>query len=170
MKTAVEERPEEDRAAWAAGVPFPAISELVPHHAPMTALDAVESWYAGHAVLRLILRPGGPFQRDADTVDASAAFEYMAQGVAACLGMEAYKSGEHVRVGMVVACREFLLQRPWFAVGTQLRVVVDLVRGSEVASHYRTLLLDATDETVASASMTLVHGLEPPLSGVEASH
>lgn len=158
-----------ERSSWPDGVPFPAISELVPHLPPMTALDAVEEWREGHAVLRLVVRRGGPFERDSDTVDASAALEYMAQGVAACLGMDAYRTGDDLHVGMVVACRDLQLHRPWFAVGAALSVAVDRLRGSDFTSQYKTRLLDPAGETVASASMTLVHGLDPPPVSIESA-
>lgn len=167
MKSTARDETAMECSSWPDGAPFPALSELVPHLAPMTALDAVEEWRDGHAVLRLVVRRGGPFERDADTVDASAALEYMAQGVAACLGMEAYRTGDDLHVGMVVACRNLHLHRPWFEVGAALSVVVDRVRGSDFTSQYQTRLLDSAGATVASASMTLVHGLDPPPVHIE---
>ena len=142
--------------------PFPAIGELVPHAPPMVALDAVEEWREGHLVARLVVRSDGPFAAGPDAVDSSAALEYMAQGVAACLGMGAYRGGESVRVGMVVACRNFVVERPQLAAGETYRVVADCVRGTDSSSQYTTRLENAQGATLATASMTLVHGAEPP--------
>lgn len=67
---------------------FPAVSELVPHQAPVLALEEVTSWELGHANGKLTIRDSNPFVRDGE-LNTVMSLEYMAQCVAACLGMEA---------------------------------------------------------------------------------
>ncbi len=140
---------------------FPAITELVPHAAPMVALEELVEFREGFARGRMTIRPEHPFVRNGE-VQAVCALEYMAQGVAACLGMDAYTGGVGIRVGMVIACRELLLERDVLPVGTELWIEAECVRGSDYSSHFDTRLTDADGAPIASATMTLVHGEAPP--------
>jgi predicted hotdog family 3-hydroxylacyl-ACP dehydratase len=136
------------------------VSELVPHQPPMLALDELLSWSPGHALARLTLRDG-LFARNG-RVDAVMTLEFMAQGVAACLGQEALLGGHGPRVGMIIACRSLRIERPSLEVGEQLFVEVRQVRGAGHLSHYDTWTRDASQTLVARASLTLMHGEQPP--------
>ena len=95
---------------------FPAITELVPHQAPLLALEEVTSWELGQARGKLTIRDSNPFVHQGE-LNTVMSLEYMAQCVAACLGMEAYISGVNVRVGMVIACRKMEISQPVLRVG-----------------------------------------------------
>lgn len=140
---------------------YPAITELVPHAAPMIALEELVEWREGFARARLVIREDDPFLRGG-RVESVVTLEYMAQAVAACLGMESYRSGTSIRVGMIVACRELVLLRPSLALGEELSVEAECVRGSDHTSHFETRVLDAVGKAVARATLTLVHGVTPP--------
>lgn len=139
---------------------YPAFHELVPHEGPMVLLDEMVEWAPGAATCTLEIRPGTAFET-AGAVDTVVSIEWMAQAVAACLGYEAFKGGEGVRVGMIVGCRKFELDRPQVLVGDALRISVDRIRGNEMISHFNceTWL---GDERVAFAVLTLFHAEEPP--------
>ena len=68
---------------------LPDVTELVPHQPPVLALERLTSWEQEHAVGELTIRADNPLLRDGK-VETVMALEYMAQCVAACLGMEAY--------------------------------------------------------------------------------
>jgi predicted hotdog family 3-hydroxylacyl-ACP dehydratase len=140
---------------------FPAVSELVPHQAPVLALEEVTSWELGHANGKLTIRDSNPFVRDGE-LNTVMSLEYMAQCVAACLGMEAYISGVNVRVGMVIACRKMEILQPVLRVGQTYSVKADCVRGTDAISHYDGEMRSADGELVATCTMTLVHGEKPP--------
>lgn len=140
---------------------YPAMTELVPHARPMLAVEELVRWEPGCAVARMTVRADGPFVRDG-RVDGLAALEFMAQGVAACLGYEAFQAGDSVRVGMVIAVRQMTLERASFAVGEELRIHARRVRGAEWLSHFEARLEDARGDTVATSTLTLVHRDAPP--------
>ena len=142
-------------------VPIPDIGELVPHEAPMLALEALTEWQPGHAIGTLTVREDNPFVVDG-ALDAVVTLEYMAQTIAACLGMEAYRDGGAVRVGMIIACRKLEILRPRLAVGDTLTITADCVRGTDSLSHYDGEVRTAGGDRVAAATMTLVHGEKPP--------
>jgi len=140
---------------------FPVITELVPHARPMLAVEELSSWSPGRATVRMTVRPDGLFVRDG-VVDTLAALEFLAQGVAACLGYEAFQAGGTVRVGMVIACRAMTIERTPLVVGEELSIHVQRVRGADWLSHFDAQLDDATGERVARATLTLVHADAPP--------
>lgn len=140
---------------------FPAISELVPHQRPMLGLDELVEYEKGRARARLVIHPDGLTVREG-AVDAVMTLEYMAQTVAACLGMEAYAEGEEVRVGMVIACRQMAVHRPSLPVGSRYVVEARCVRGTESLSHFEAAVVDEAGATVATSTLTLVHGTQPP--------
>lgn len=140
---------------------LPAVTELVPHQAPMLALERLTGWQLGKATGALTIREHNPLQRDG-RIDSVMALEYLAQTVAACLGMEAYTGGGNVRVGMVIACRKMTIEQPFLEVGREYTTSVEQVRGTDSISHYDGTLRDDAGAVVATATMTLVHGERPP--------
>jgi predicted hotdog family 3-hydroxylacyl-ACP dehydratase len=137
--------------------PWPHVSELVPHGAPMLALEELLEWQPGHARVTAALGPSHPFARRGST-GATVALELMAQGVAACMGMDAYREGRGVRFGMVIACRQLSLAREEIAAGERLYIEVWCKRRTDYASVFDGEARDGEGELVASGSFTLVHG------------
>ncbi len=142
-------------------ITLPAITELVPHEAPMLALDRLVDFSPGRATSQLTVRDDYPLAADG-RVDALASMEFMAQTVAACLGMEAYSAGANVRVGMVIACRQMTLERAELVVGEVLLVEAWRVRGNDTSSHFEAEVRNPAGVRVASATLTLVHGDSMP--------
>ena len=136
--------------------PYPVITELVPHARPMLAVDELLDWRPGRVEVRLKIDPEDLFVVDGE-VDGVVTLEYMAQGVAACLGYEAFRAGQAVRVGMVIACRSLTVERSPLLVGEEFVITAEQVRGSEWLSHFDTSMVDAAGEPVAQAMLTLVH-------------
>jgi predicted hotdog family 3-hydroxylacyl-ACP dehydratase len=137
------------------------VAGLVPHAPPMLAIEELLASETGRATVRLTVRDG--LLARAGRVSAVATLEYMAQAIAACLGAEAGRVGATpARVGMIVACRSLKLERPWLAVGEELVLRVELVRGSTEVSHFDAETRTAGDALVARATMTLVHADRPP--------
>lgn len=140
---------------------YPAITELVPHQVPMLELDALLDWSPGHAIARLTVRGDSLFARDG-AIDTVVSLEYMAQTIAACLGMEAYHEGVGVRVGMIIACRQMKIARPTVRVGEVLTIEATRLNGTDSSSRFDAKVLDEAAEVVATATLTLVHGDAPP--------
>jgi predicted hotdog family 3-hydroxylacyl-ACP dehydratase len=140
---------------------FPAVTELVPHQAPVLTLEELTSWELGHAQGKLTIRDNNPLVHHGK-INTVMSLEYMAQCVAACLGMEAYVTGGNVRVGMVVACRKFEIMQPELLLGETYTIKADCVRGSSAVSHFDGEMRSSDGELVAVCTMTLVHGAKPP--------
>ncbi|MFY9344010.1 MAG: hypothetical protein WAT39_16090 [Planctomycetota bacterium] len=141
--------------------PYPPITDLVPHTPPALVLEELVHWEPGAATLRFTVREHGLLVANG-RVDASVTLEWMAQGAAACLGHEAFRGGEGVRVGMVVGVRKLQLLREHFAVGECITVAVRRTRGSDFASTFEGEVRDGSGALAARSAMTLVHGAPPP--------
>jgi predicted hotdog family 3-hydroxylacyl-ACP dehydratase len=140
---------------------YPAMTELVPHGLPMLALDELLDWKKGYARTRLTVSAESLFEHDGQ-IDTTVTIEYMAQAVAACLGMESRSGGGGVRVGMVIACRQMTIERPFLQVGEEIFIEAQLVHGSDFSSSFTTETRDAQGDLIAKARLMLVHGEEPP--------
>lgn len=140
---------------------FPPVADLVPHSPPTLALDELLRWEPGRAWLAVTVRPDTPMVRDGQLASV-AVLEFLAQGVAACLGYEAFRTGGGVRVGMVVAVRRMVVHRPSLAVGERLELEVAAVRTSDQVSTFQTVARDAMGAPVVTAAMTLLHAERPP--------
>lgn len=140
---------------------FPAITEVVPHQTPVLAIEKLTSWERGHARGELTIRDSNPFVKNG-ALDTVMSLEYMAQCVAACLGMEAFQNGGNVRVGMIVACRQMEIMQPELLLGETYAVKADCIRGNDNISHYDAEIRSSDGELVATCTITLVHGEKPP--------
>lgn len=140
---------------------YPPIEDLVPHSAPTLALDELVDCSDGKAHARLVVREGTLLVHDG-FADSIVCLELMAQTVAACLGYGAFRGGIGIRVGMVVACRRFTIERSRLAVGERLDVRVSRIRATDDISNFDGEVRDERGALVASAVMTLVHAAKPP--------
>jgi predicted hotdog family 3-hydroxylacyl-ACP dehydratase len=135
---------------------FPAIEELVPHTGAMVLLDALVDYRPGYARCLGSVRAGAPFVRDG-AVTSVVTIEYMAQAVAACLGCEALGEGTGVRVGMIIACKQFEAHaEDDLHVGDELVVEVRRIQGNDELSHFDCKLLRG-GAPYSSALLTLYH-------------
>ena len=141
-------------------VVYPSIEDLVPHGPPIRMLDALEAWEPGFARCSMLLRESTPFVKEG-RLSTVLTIEHMAQAVAACLGYEAYQQGSGIRIGMIIASRNFEMDRGELAVGDLLNIEVRRQRGNEDLSHFLGEV-HVDGERIAAAHMTVYHAERPP--------
>ena len=134
---------------------FPMIADLIPHREPMVLLDRMLGWSPGFVECAMQVRRGARFVEDGLLL-APFTIEHMAQAVAVCLGYEAYRSGQGVRAGMIVSCREFQAQMESVSVGDELMIRANRERGNEALSHFR-CEVSREGEAFANTSLAIVH-------------
>jgi predicted hotdog family 3-hydroxylacyl-ACP dehydratase len=105
------------------GNPTPCLDELIRHRGDMSLLDRVvdhgDTWLEARARVTersLFLTDG--------VVPAWVGIEYMAQAVAALMGLRARQRGKGASVGFLVGTRKYLTEVPAFAVNSELTVRV----------------------------------------------
>jgi len=126
----------------------------------MVLLDEMTDWQRGRATCRVRVRPNAPFVIEGK-VEAAVTVEYMAQAVAACLGHEALLGGDGVRVGMIIACKNFTAHDTALVVGDHVTVHVRRVGGNDTISHFDCELL-REGQPFSTAVLTLYHAKQAP--------
>lgn len=100
---------------------LPLIEDVVPHRGRMLLLDRVVSWSGESAACVLTVQDDPLFCRDG-VVGAWVGIEYMAQTVAALIGLKALAKGLPVKVGLLLGTRRFASEVAGFVPGESLEV------------------------------------------------
>jgi predicted hotdog family 3-hydroxylacyl-ACP dehydratase len=141
---------------------LPAIEQVVPHRGPMLWLDRVCEGDDRFVVCSASVSASAPFVR-AGKVAAVVVLEYMAQGAAALLGLQAHRRGAVPRGGFLVAVPTFELRVDELAVGDALVVRAEQVWPTPETPPERLVSLDCSVDrdgtTIALATLNVVrHG------------
>jgi predicted hotdog family 3-hydroxylacyl-ACP dehydratase len=142
-----------------AGPEMPPVEQLVPHRGPMLLLDEVRRGDAKGIECRVLLRPDSPFV-EAGRVRAAVAVEYMAQCVAAWVGLQGHARGEPVRIGYLVGAREVAFAVDEFRVGDELRIEATRVWGDDTLGHFE-CKVSRDGATVATGGLNVYRGPLP---------
>jgi predicted hotdog family 3-hydroxylacyl-ACP dehydratase len=84
--------------------------------------------------------------------------EYIAQTVAALVGLQALREDGRVRVGYLLGTRRYHASRPWFPIGERLTVRVAGEFESMGLARYQGEIRDASGEQIVTCSVTLYAG------------
>ena len=132
------------------------IASLVPHRAPMLAIDAVGEFdVAGKRVVaHARIDSESPFF-DGKGVPAWAAIEYMAQAAALLVGLRdrAVNPGEKPRPGLLLGTRRLELSIDRFAIGADYSISAVCEFEDADAAAFRCEMTDAEGTVVASATL-----------------
>jgi predicted hotdog family 3-hydroxylacyl-ACP dehydratase len=135
---------------------MPPVEQLVPHRAPMLLLGEVTRGDGRTIECRVVIRSDSPFV-EAGRVRAAVAVEYMAQCVAAWVGLQGYAHGAPVRIGYLVGAREVSFAVDEFHVGDDLRIQATRVWGDDVLGHFE-CQVSRDGETLATAGLNVYRG------------
>jgi len=109
---------------------------------------------------RVVLRADSPFVAG-DRVRATLAIEYMAQCVAAWVGLQDHARGLPVRIGYLVGAREVTFAVDEFQVGDDLRVEATRLWGDEMLGHFACAVRKADESggpPLAAATLNVYRG------------
>jgi predicted hotdog family 3-hydroxylacyl-ACP dehydratase len=109
---------------------LPDIRILVPHSGPMVLLDRVISADEESLGAEVRIRADSLFCVDG-AVGAWVGIEYMAQAIGAYAGYVARLRGEPIKLGYLLGTRCYECSRPFFRVGTLLRIHARRILQSE---------------------------------------
>ncbi|MBQ0712024.1 MAG: hypothetical protein KBT53_03595 [Porticoccus sp.] len=102
------------------------IIDVVPHGAPMSLLDKIESHSAVGLVASVTITSESMFCEE-DGVPAWVGIEYMGQAVAAWAGVEARLKGKPVKIGFLVSARRYISPVSHFCIGETLQIAVEQI-------------------------------------------
>lgn len=130
-------------------LPLPA--EVLPHAGDMVWIDRIVSWRSDAIVCVAALRAGHPLERSGST-EAWIVVEWMAQAIAALVGLGCRAAGEPVRAGYLVAVPRLELSRATVAVGQTVELRCTREFGDENLASFA---CEAWDGTARIAAATL---------------
>jgi predicted hotdog family 3-hydroxylacyl-ACP dehydratase len=111
---------------------------------------------------RVLLRSDSPFVAG-DGVRSTLAIEYMAQCVAAWVGLQDHARGLPIRIGYLIGAREVTFAVDEFRVGDELRVEASRLWGDDMLGHFACTVRRAGEPDVrtpplASATLNVYRG------------
>ncbi len=136
--------------------PYPPVSELLPHKAPMILIDEILELTETAVRSRVLLTDQSPFVEDG-AVPSLVSIEYMAQSIAAFAGATRREKGEAVIRGYLIACREMTMAVESLAVGDELEVVATQVWHDEKLGNFD-CSVTRRGETVSRAWLSVYQG------------
>jgi predicted hotdog family 3-hydroxylacyl-ACP dehydratase len=95
-------------------------ADLLPHAGDMILIDDVLDFGDEHVRTRVLVRPGGLFNRADGSLPAWVGIELMAQSVAAFAGCQARVKNEPVELGFLLGTRKFECNVEHFPAGSEL--------------------------------------------------
>lgn len=140
---------------------LPPVEEVVPHSGPMVLLDRLTqfSQEEGRVTAEVALRDGSMFVRNGEA-RAVVTVEYMAQAVAAYVGVVSKAKGGNIEIGYLIGIREMTLNESHLHAGDVLEVEAKHVWGDMKLGSFRTSVRRGGEE-IASATLTVYRGVLP---------
>lgn len=107
------------------------VGDFLPHTGAMVLLDKITDYYESGLIAELTIRGDGLIGGDETSVPAWVGIEYMAQAIAAYIGIQAILAGEPIKLGYLLGTRRYNSNIAAFAVGTLLMVNIEKIMQDE---------------------------------------
>jgi predicted hotdog family 3-hydroxylacyl-ACP dehydratase len=141
-------------------VSFPDIEQLLAHRAPMRWVDEVVASEPEGVQCRLTVRADHVFVHGG-TVEPIVAVEWMAQAIAALVGLRDRQKNEDVRPGYLIAVPEATFAVDSFGVGDVLDLFARRVWGDDELASFE-CRVERAGETAATAQISVYRRALPP--------
>jgi len=138
---------------------FPPITKLLPHRPPMLLIDAVVEGDETHTVATASIGPTSTFVQNGQ-LPAIVLVEYMAQCVAAFVGLDDLRNGRPVQVGFLLACRTASFEVESVVPGDDLRIEAKLLWMEGGMGRFD-CHVERRGETIARANISVLQGALP---------
>ncbi|MCX7102732.1 MAG: hotdog family protein [Methylobacter sp.] len=136
------------------------IDDLIPHSGCMVLLDRVIAHDNKSLTAELVVRDDGLFG-DHETVPAWVGIEYMAQTIAAYVGVMARQVNDPVRLGFLLGTRRYLSNVGVFKVGARLTIQVEKIFQNEGLGVFDCQILGVDVDVSAKLNV-----YQPPLNNM----
>lgn len=134
------------------------IEELVPHAHPMILIDEIIDSNDGNFMTAVRIAEDCRFFEPSRGVPTYVGIEYIAQTVSALVGLRAKQSGGSVEPGYLLGTRKFSTTRPYFVLGSELRVrIVDEFESGKLG-RYAGEITEGSGDAIVEASITVYSG------------
>ena len=135
-----------------------ALEELLPHDHPMILIDS--AWADSTAGFSSSVRisEDSAFFEPSRGVPSYVGIEYIAQTVAALVGLESRRAGKEVRLGYLLGTRRFQATVSYFTLGERLTTRVAAEFESGGLAKYRGEICNDAGKRLVETSVTLYSG------------
>ncbi|HEY8036628.1 MAG TPA: hotdog family protein [Methylobacter sp.] len=134
------------------------VTDLIPHTGDMVLLDRIIDYDDQGLTAELVVRGDGLLGDD-QTVPAWAGIEYMAQTIAAYVGIKARQANELIRMGFLLGTRRYSSNVAVFKVGAMLTIRIDKIIQDDGLGVFDCLIMGEGVEVTANLNV-----YQPPLS------
>ncbi len=138
-----------------------ALHDVIAHRAPMLFLDRMLAIGADEAVAETIVTPANPLFVPGRGLPAYTGLEMMAQAIATIDGFKRNASGEGAKIGFLLGCRRYTVDREVFAEGTKLRIAAKMVFGDGEMFAFECRIDGEGGEEIARANMSVYAPKDP---------
>lgn len=108
-------------------IDFTDVAALLPHTGAMVLLDKVIDFNDLGLTAELMVRSDGLVAGNETDVPSWLGIEYMAQAIAAYIGIQAILAGESVKLGYLLGTRRYTGNIPAFPAGSTLMVTIEKI-------------------------------------------
>jgi predicted hotdog family 3-hydroxylacyl-ACP dehydratase len=131
------------------------VEELVPQAPPFVLIDRIVEAGEDFMTSQVRIAEDSPFYRPFDGVPAWIGMEYMAQTIAAFVGLRERSKGRVPQIGFLVSVRDFVASVPNFAAGSLLNVHVSESFHDEQMAVFTAQITDGRDRRLLQARLNV---------------
>lgn len=140
---------------------LPELDDLIVHRPPMRLLDRMISITEKEAVAELTVREDNPFVAPGRGLPAYAGLELMAQAIGTIDGMRCHRDGLPPKIGFLLGCRRYTVDRDEFTVGTRLVITVQMVFCGGDMYSFECRIEDGDGRKLATANLNVYAPRDP---------
>ena len=137
------------------------LDELVAHRPPMRFIHRVLSISDGEAVVEATVGPDNPLFIPGRGLPAYAGVEMMAQAIAAIDGMKRKLEGLPPKIGFLLGCRRYSVDRVAFEENLRLKITATMVFSDGEMFAFECRIEGAGGEAIAHANMNVYAPHDP---------
>jgi predicted hotdog family 3-hydroxylacyl-ACP dehydratase len=141
------------------------VADLIPHTGDMVLLDRIIDYDDQNLTAELTVRGDGLLGGDDRTVPAWVGIEYMAQTVAAYVGIKAKQANEPIRLGFLLGTRRYNSNIAAFKVGARLTIRVEKIMQDDGLGVFDCRIQGDGVEVTANLNV-----YQPPLDNAPVEH
>ncbi len=149
---------------------FPPLEQVLHHRGQMLLLDRVVEHDTTHTCCEVSIGPHSLFRQTDGDVPAWVGLEYMAQAMAAHVGLEARRLSEPIPMGLLLGTRRLGLHVRAFPAGQTLRIHAEASWADDLLTSFACRVTDATGSHVlADGQLNACRPTGQPAAGEDAS-
>ena len=137
------------------------LDDLIAHRAPMRFLDRMIAIGTEEALAETVVTTGNPLFVPGRGLPAYTGLEMMAQAIASIDGFKRLQSGQAPKIGFLLGCRRYTVDRADFAEGTKLRIGAKMVFGDGEMFAFECRIDGEDGAEIAKANMSVYAPKDP---------